>query len=96
MSFYRYCDSPPPSSEEEGCNGPAEETVICHQRPCECTFDMDTFENIFGYAPPDTIGKKNIKSINGRALLCEKVGLNLSQTTNFRLFQTKRLCRQQF
>ena len=31
-----------------------------------------------------------------KAQLCSGKGLTLSQTTNFRLFQTKRVCRQQF
>ena len=37
-----------------------------------------------------------VVTCNAASATCNKISLTLSQTTNFRLFQTKRVCRRQF
>jgi len=52
----RDCDSPAPRPGQEQCPGTDEDTKICTERPCECTFDLSQYENIFGYEPSEQIG----------------------------------------
>ena len=42
------------------------------------------------------IGHHLSKHFHTRSITCNLFDLTLSQTTNFRLFQTERICRQQF
>ncbi|WAQ93606.1 SSPO-like protein [Mya arenaria] len=52
----RNCDSPAPRPGQAGCPGDNKDYGVCTEKPCVCTFNMETYENIFGYEPSDQIG----------------------------------------